>query len=49
MKAFFAFYPTAKEKELAYYVKNDALPSINKDYIFSQLIDPVFQQSGENR
>lgn len=46
LETFFTFYPTATDKELAYYVKNDALPSINKDYTFSELINPVFQQSG---
>jgi len=43
MKAFFAFYPTATDKELAYYVKNNALPPIGKDYLFSELVHPVFQ------
>lgn len=47
LEIFFTFYPTATEKELAYYVKNYALPSINKDYIFSELINPMVQQSGK--
>ena len=46
LETFFAFYPTATEKELAYYVKNNALPPIGKDYLFSELVNPVFQQSG---
>ncbi|SER63197.1 Conjugative transposon protein TcpC [Gracilibacillus ureilyticus] len=45
LETFFAFYPTATDKELTYYVKNNALPSINKDYTFSELINPIFQQS----
>ena len=44
LETFFASYPTATEQELAYYVKNNALPSIEKDYIFSELINPVFQE-----
>lgn len=47
LETFFAFYPTATDKELAYYVKNNALPVIGKDYTFSELINPVFQQSGD--
>ncbi|GIN71734.1 conjugal transfer protein [Bacillus sp. J14TS2] len=44
LETFFAFYPTATDKELAYYVKNNALPTIEKNYIFSELINPVFQE-----
>ncbi len=40
------FYLTATDKELAYYVGNNAFPSIGKDYMFSELVNPVFQQSG---
>ena len=43
LETFFTFYPTATEKELAYYVKNNALPVIRKDYTFSELSNPVFQ------
>lgn len=46
LETFFAFYPTATDKELAYYVKNNALPSIGKKYMFSELVNPVIQQSG---
>ena len=43
LETFFAFYPTATDKELAYYVKDNALPPIGKDYLFSELVNPVFQ------
>src|SRR5699024_2605538 len=43
LETFFTFYPTATEKELAYYVQNNALPTIEKDYVFSELVSPVFQ------
>lgn len=44
LETFFTFYPTATEKELAYYVKNHALPLINQEHVFSELINPVFQE-----
>src|SRR5690625_588572 len=47
LETFFTFYPTATDKELAYYVKNNALPTIDKDYTFSELINPVFQKSSD--
>ena len=45
LETFFVFYPTASERELAYYVKNNALPAIEKKYIFSTLINPIMQKS----
>ncbi|MBY7141913.1 conjugal transfer protein [Virgibacillus sp. NKC19-3] len=44
LETFFSSYPTATEQELAYYVKNNALPAIQKDYTFSELMNPVFQE-----
>lgn len=44
LETFFTFYPSATDKELAYYVKNNALPPINQEYIFSELVNPVFQK-----
>lgn len=44
LEIFFVFYPTATEKELAYYVKNNALLLIGKDFTFSELINPIFQK-----
>ncbi|MCT1905126.1 conjugal transfer protein [Oceanobacillus sojae] len=46
LETFFSSYPTATEQELTYYVKNKALPAIEKDYTFSELINPVFQEQG---
>ncbi|WP_010097516.1 conjugal transfer protein [Ornithinibacillus scapharcae] len=43
LETFFTFYPTATKQELDYYVKNNALPPIGKDYLFSELVHPVFQ------
>src|SRR5699024_4115429 len=37
LETFFSFYPTATDKELAYYVKDNALPLINQTHVFSEL------------
>lgn len=42
LKTFFTLYPTASREELVYYVKDDALKPITGDYIFSELVNPVF-------
>lgn len=42
LATFFKLYPKATDKELAYYVSNNALPTINKDYIFAELVNPVY-------
>ena len=47
LETFFKLYPTATEKELAYYVQGNALEVINGDYLYSELINPVFTQDGE--
>lgn len=46
LEAFFKLYPTATE--LAYYVRGVALEPINGDYLFSELIDPIFTKDGDN-
>ena len=48
LETFFKLYPTATEKELAYYVQGNALVPINRDYLFSELVNPIFTQDGEN-
>lgn len=37
LNTFFKIYPTAKKTELLYYVKEDSIKEINKDYIFSEI------------
>src|SRR5699024_2671470 len=44
LETFFSFYPTATDKELAYYVKDHASTLINQAHVFSELINPVFQE-----
>lgn len=48
LETFFALYPSATEKELSYYVEGNALEPVTGDYVFSQLINPVFTADGEN-
>ena len=48
LETFFKLYPTATDKELAYYVAGNTLEVINGDYIYSELINPVFTQDGDN-
>jgi len=47
LETFFKLYPTATEKELAYYVSDNALPVIQKDYVFVELVNPVYVMHGE--
>ena len=42
LETFFKLYPKATDKELAYYVSNNALPTINKNYVFAELVNPVY-------
>ena len=42
LETFFKLYPTATEKELAYYVQGNVLEPINGDYLFAELIEPVY-------
>ena len=42
LETFFKLYPTATEKELAYYVTGNVLEPIGRDYLFSELVNPVF-------
>lgn len=42
LKTFFKLYPTATEKELSYYVKANALKPIGKDYVFAELLNPIY-------
>lgn len=48
LETFFKLYPTATDKELTYYVSGNALEPINGDYLFSELVNPIFSQDGEN-
>ena len=47
LETFFKLYPAATEKELAYYVTGNVLEPVDCDYVFSELVNPVFTQDGE--
>ncbi|MCL6884952.1 conjugal transfer protein [Clostridioides difficile] len=48
LNTFFKLYPNATKNELEYYVKDDALKPINGQYIFSELVNPIFMKYGKN-
>ena len=48
LETFFKLYPTATEKELAYYVKDGVLAPVSGDYVFPELVNPVFTKDGDN-
>ena len=45
---FFKLYPTATEKELAYYVSGNVIEPIGRDYLYSELVNPIFTKDGDN-
>ncbi len=47
IETFFTLYPKATESELAYYVSDNALPVINKDYVFVELTDSIYSKKGD--
>lgn len=47
LSSFFTLYPTANQSELSYYVEDDILPAIDREYSFSELIDPIYIQENE--
>ena len=47
LETFFKLYPTDTEKELAYYVSGNVLEPVNCDYVFSELVNPIFIKDGE--
>lgn len=48
LETFFKLYPTATEKELAYYVEENVIEPVQREYQFAGLINPVFIKDGEN-
>ena len=47
LETFFKLYPTATEKELSYYVSGNVLAPVNGDYLYSELINPLFTMDGD--
>lgn len=48
LETFFKLYPTASEKELAYYVEGNTLEPVEREYQFGELSNPVFTKDGDN-
>ena len=48
LETFFKLYPTATEKELAYYVSGNVIEPIGRDYLYSELVNTIFTKDGEN-
>ncbi len=48
LETFFKLYPKATEKELAYYVSGNVLEPIGRDYLYSELVNPIFTRDGDN-
>ena len=48
LETFFKLYPTATEKELTYYVSGNVLEPIGMDYLYSELVNPIFTKDGDN-
>ncbi len=47
LETFFTLYPTAGEKELAYYIKDETLKPVDCDsYVFSELVNPIYVKDG---
>ncbi|HGM4083186.1 TPA: conjugal transfer protein [Listeria monocytogenes] len=47
LKTFFKLYPRANEKELSYYVNNQALKPVNKEYQFLELVSSNYSLKNE--
>lgn len=48
LETFFKLYPTATEKELAYYVEENVIGPVQREYQFAEVLNPVFTKDGEN-
>ncbi|MDK0866845.1 conjugal transfer protein [Clostridium perfringens] len=47
LNTFFKLYPTASKNELEYYVKEDVLKPIKGEYMFLELVNPIFTKDGK--
>lgn len=48
LETFFKLYPTATDKELAYYVEENVMEPVQREYQFAKLLNPVFTKDGDN-
>ena len=47
LKTFFTLYPSASEKEIAYYANDNLLKPIGKKYVFVELVNPIYTKADE--
>lgn len=47
LETFFKLYPAATDKELSYYVAGNVLEPVNGDYLYSELVNPLFSMDGD--
>lgn len=47
LETFFKLYPQATQEELDYYVNEQVLPVVDKDYQLSEITQPVFQKEAK--
>ncbi|EJB2326752.1 conjugal transfer protein [Listeria monocytogenes] len=45
LSMFFKLYPTATASELSYYVNDGILKPIGKDYVFQELVNPIYNRN----
>lgn len=48
LETFFKLYPKASNTELSYYVTKDQMQPINKDYLYAELMNPIFVKEGDD-
>ncbi|MGF7105687.1 hypothetical protein M2151_001150 [Lachnospiraceae bacterium PH1-22] len=48
LETFFEAYPKTNAKELAYYVKKEVLKPIEKEYVLSEIKNPLMAKEGDN-
>lgn len=48
LQTFFRMYPGSSKEELVYYVKDGVLGSVAGDYVFSELVNPVYIKDEED-
>lgn len=44
LTTFFKLYPTATQKELSYYVTDGILKPVGKQYVFQELVNPIYNR-----
>lgn len=44
LTTFFKLYPTSTMNELSYYVNESVLKPIGKDYVFAELVNPIYNR-----